>query len=223
ICWICGEPIQQSLRFNQLFRAPERICWNCKMNLEAVEGGCPNCGKRGSSGWCDNCLYWQKQGILVQNHSLYYYNAFAKTLIERVKYHGDLRLLHSFTPMIQKYYKRVFRKMGGQDFVVVPVPLSGRKYRQRGFNQALVVAQSFPFPIYNGIYKAHDFTQSQRTRKERLTARADFCLKQPVDLKGKKILIVDDIYTTGSTVHQIARLLKAFEPQSIYSFTLFRS
>jgi len=61
---------------------------------------------------------------------------------------------------------------------------------------------------------------------ERLNAKDDFTIREPSleeFVKNKDFLIVDDIYTTGSTIHQIAEILKQYGANRLFSFTLFRS
>ena len=222
-CRLCRDVMKVPLLFSNIFKPSPIICQSCLSNLERVEGGCLNCGKKTIEVYCEDCQYWKETGVVIKQYALYYYNEFVKSLIEQVKYNGDLRVLQSFRYEVKRFYKRVIIKSGFKPDVAVPVPLSQRKYTNRGFNQAMVIAKFLPCPIDDALIKTHDFTQSQRSRKERLSASGDFKLKESIDLRGKHVLIVDDIYTTGSTIHQIASLLQSTNPSEIRSFTLFRS
>ena len=141
--------------------------------------------------------------------SLYYYNDFSQSLVHRIKYNGDLRLLKAFQPEICRFVRG---RLKGGNIVMVPVPLHQKKFQQRGFNQAKIIGQYLPFPKLEVIKKNFNITQSQRSRRERLQAREDFSLTDSVDLSRKHVLIIDDIYTTGSTVHQIAECLLRVAP-----------
>jgi competence protein ComFC len=216
ICPICNQHLNTQLHFGNLFQLTTHLCLNCLSQLEGVSG-CPYCGKKDTTTLCEDCLSWKKLGIEIKNTALYYYNGFAKDLIEKIKFSGNLRLLNAFKDEIKGQFKK-------GDRYSIPIPIHERKWKERGFNQALAIARLLPYPILDCFKKNEDITQSKRKREERLLARDDFSLKEEgFRLDGKKIILVDDIYTTGSTIHQIARICQEIGASEITSFTVFRS
>ena len=98
--------------------------------------------------------------------------------------------------------------------LIVPVPLHIKRLRKRGFNQALLLFTKWA-TTENIPYDPHVLKRPQKTvpqtnlsRKERKkNIRGAFEIRSPVAIKGKRILLVDDVYTTGSTVNECARIL----------------
>jgi ComF family protein len=95
--------------------------------------------------------------------------------------------------------------------LLVPVPLHPRRLRQRGFNQALLLAQTFPeVPLGRDILVRQRPTlpQVKLSPQERQTnVKGAFLVPDPAALAGKTVLLVDDVYTTGATVKECARAL----------------
>ena len=116
--------------------------------------------------------------------------------------------------------------------MIIPVPLDGSREQKRGFNQALMIAKMvkrvdplYEVPIQKLIKKTKKTTpQSQLRRNQRLTNLNNaFKLNQPQEISGKNILLIDDIFTTGSTINECARLLKENGAGRVDFFTLARS
>ena len=118
--------------------------------------------------------------------------------------------------------------MGSKGFfdgidMIVPVPLSRKRERDRGYNQSAVIAEGIAqvtsIPVRTDVVARIDFVQSQTTlsRIERMDNVTEVfeCLK-PDELKGKHILIVDDVITTGSTTIELAKVLCS-DPSTVVS------
>lgn len=111
---------------------------------------------------------------------------------------------------------------------LIPVPLYKTRLRERGYNQAVLLANSFSkklnIPVSTKIiYRSrHTDTQTQKSHEERKTnVKNAFKLHKTAEVKGKKFLLVDDVITTGSTMNSIAKLLKENKAKRIdlISFT----
>lgn len=104
---------------------------------------------------------------------------------------------------------------GSKDSILVPVPLHYLKFRKRGFNQAFVIAKGIQSVIEVPICKIDSVIRQKNTRtqtgfsiKKRLSNIKDaFKINKPEALKGKRAIIVDDVFTTGSTTFELARTL----------------
>lgn len=217
-CIVCQEPIVNKIRFSNLFQMTQPVlCTNCISQLAPVNGGCPTCGKQGVNSICRDCQYWLGKNLVIPNTSLYYLNLFAEQLISRIKFNGDLRLLYAF----KQHLQRIRKKYPG--YFLQAVPIHQHKFENRGFNQAAVLASFLAKPQLNCVEKVADITQSKRSKYERLKASQDFRLINTDQIRNKKILIVDDIYTTGATIHHIGQLLLDGGAKEVQSLTLFRS
>ncbi len=100
--------------------------------------------------------------------------------------------------------------------LIVPVPLHPKRKRSRGYNQSEMIAkglsQALGIPIQTNILfrTVHTSTQTAKTRADRyLNVSGKFCVKNPQNMQGKHILLVDDVITTGATIEACAEMLLA--------------
>ena len=129
------------------------------------------------------------------------------------------------------YYADAVCKYTGKDImrwkpdVIVPVPLTGRKQRMRGFNQSAYLAdrvgEQLQIPVAYGLVKKIRNTKSQKKlnaaqRKQNL---AD-AFRAEENIRGLTVLVIDDVYTTGSTVDAMAQCLKGAGAEQVYFITL---
>jgi ComF family protein len=115
--------------------------------------------------------------------------------------------------------------------VVVPVPLHTRKLRQRGFNQSELIAQyavklTGGMAVHSRVLERRRETQSQigltrHQRRENL--RGTFVVTRPQEIAGREILLVDDVFTTGTTVSECARVLRRAGASKIFVATVART
>jgi competence protein ComFC len=208
------------------------LCQSCTAKLELIKGDiCRICGRsfslfpeqyrQGDS--CYDCIRWEEDeewaGVLQQNRSLYVYNDFLKDVIAKIKYRGDTELVKAFYPIAHSKFERISRKS-----LLVPIPLSEERQYERGFNQAEIIARSITGnfqPLLKRV--AHEEKQSKKTRKDRVAKKNNpFIVTNEGDVKNKSILLIDDVYTTGSTLRYAAKVLKEAGADQISSITLAR-
>jgi ComF family protein len=114
--------------------------------------------------------------------------------------------------------------------LIMPVPLHTRRLRQRGFNQAVILAREisrrFSIALDFSNLKRVVFTESQARlgREEReINVKAAFAVAEPEKITGQKIVLVDDVLTTGSTVEECARALLKHKAEQVAVLTLARA
>lgn len=123
---------------------------------------------------------------------------------------------------------------GDQPPVVIPVPLHQRKYHERGFNQAELIAQAalklkpagLDLRLGSGILKRTRATLSQTglsSHQRRENMRGAFALDKRSDIVGKSVVLVDDVFTTGTTVSECARVLQRAGATRIWVATVART
>ncbi|MET3682998.1 competence protein ComFC [Alkalibacillus flavidus] len=185
---------------------------------------------------CQDCQTWTahfKEDPLTRNISLYRYTPFTQDIINRFKYRGDYEIINAFQPAIQSAYQTHFQpkprrtlklkshQRQPQSPTIIPIPLHPDRQQDRLFNQAEAIARQINQPINTTILTRHDNTkQSKKSRHERLASHNPFTLNEsPPD----HILLIDDLYTTGTTLRQAAAFLKQYGAKSVESFTLIRS
>ena len=113
--------------------------------------------------------------------------------------------------------------------LVVPVPLHPARLRERGFNQAellaKILAQKTNVPLHRALERVrYTTTQTAFDRAERMENLRDaFRLRKKIAVRGLRVLLVDDILTTGSTLSECARVLRDAGAQSVYAVTAARA
>lgn len=114
--------------------------------------------------------------------------------------------------------------------MIMPVPLHVSRLRQRGFNQALLLAQPISHAIdlplsYDNLCRARPTRpQVELSGDERIRNVAGaFALRRPQEIAGKSVLLVDDVFTTGATLNECAEVLKTADARSVMALTLARA
>jgi ComF family protein len=110
--------------------------------------------------------------------------------------------------------------------LLLPVPLHPRRLRQRGFNQALLLAQNFPdIPLGRDLLVRQRPTLPQlklNPRERQANVKGAFLVPSPAAVAGQTVLLIDDVYTTGATVKECARALKQAGAARIEVLTVAR-
>lgn len=114
--------------------------------------------------------------------------------------------------------------------VIIPVPLHPARLRAREFNQSLLLADELsrhlarPVSATNLVRTAATDPQTTLSRQERLrNLRNAFEIRRPQDLAGKRILLVDDVFTTGTTLNECAKTLRKSGAGTVFALTLVRT
>jgi len=107
--------------------------------------------------------------------------------------------------------------------LLVPIPLSDERLYERGFNQAESLALEAGAEPINLLKRVHSEKQSKKSRNERIRLPQVFQLSETAPpFQNKQILLIDDVYTTGSTLRQAAIILRQAGAKSVQSLTLAR-
>lgn len=219
-CLLCNRPlywqpsIKQIISFGPLTMPV--ICQHCQASFECYQPPfCPGCGRSSRNGLCKECQMWQGQyGWLVHNHCLFHYNDTMKDFMHQYKFVGDYQLKKVFCDVMQAWIKQ-------QQFdYLIPIPVTKETMLTRGFNQTVGLIGDFDahFLLTKAAHK--DIPQSAKSREERLKTAQPFMLKEPGRFKQGRILLVDDIYTTGRTLYHAAALFKSAGALTVHSLTL---
>lgn len=191
------------------------ICEKCLEDLHFTEKPlCSRCGKmfsgrEGENHLCSSCM----QSSLYYNRarSLFIYDDRVADLVHSLKYNGNTSGLETFRKLKGK--SSSLKDLPDADFIF-PVPLHINRLRQRGYNQALLLARSFFYKEKNKI-KSDILVRCRNTSPQtglsgverRKNLGNAFCVRDQKTIFGKNILLVDDVLTTGTTVNECARVL----------------
>lgn len=197
------------------------ICDRCWQQVRPIdELSCPDCGRQQTKvEQCQDCQQWLLMPTYkVVNKACYQYNDVMKKFMVQYKYRYDFELRHIFQNNFTMFLKAT------EPAIYVAIP---NKHPERKFNQVtnLVKNNTIKFlPILKLKFESIGQAQAHRNRYERMTSHLPFEVDQDLIgyIKDKRVVLVDDIYTTGATIHQAATLLAKFGPKEIIARTLCR-
>jgi ComF family protein len=205
LCLFCGVGVGEE--------AAQALCPECEAQIEWVASPlCPCCGVMfgspdGGDRLCGDCQTEPPPFDRARAAALY--EGPVAAAIKRFKFGRQI----VYQPLLQGWLARpeCLELVTAAD-LLLPVPLHPRRLKARGFNQALLLAQGFPDrPVGLEVLARvrHTVPQVGLNPKERRdNVKGAFDVSQPVAVKGRKILLIDDLYTTGSTVRECARVLR---------------
>lgn len=221
-CLWCDEEIMNNTTWENMLFPDERepLCQGCSADLEMLAGNrCSLCSRQTDESICSDCKWWKKrqEDQLVLNHSLFSYNELMQDMVARWKYRGDYILGNAFKAPFIKVFKKEFSSL--KDYEIIPVPLSEQRLKERGFNQAGMLADFITEAPLHALTRVHGEKQAKKSRFERLSAPNPFEAKEKLN---KPAILVDDIYTTGITLRHAAETLTQAGCPAVYSLTLIR-
>lgn len=165
---------------------------------------------------CWNQLPWFKERIFRHERSIQialHYEFPIDRIIQKYKYEQDL---HYQTLLAQSLLTLHFPKIEA----IVPMPISNERLAERGYNQMLIIAKrvskQLGIPVWQPVIRAAQHSQKGLSRVERMaTIETQFQIIRTQRRKFKKVLIIDDVVTTGSSIHALAQALEKLGCQQI--------
>ncbi len=162
------------------------------------------------------------------------YEAGLRDLIHLLKFEGVRPAAAVLGRMLAEAISKLEAPVPWSEVIVVPVPLHHAKRRQRGFNQAELIARAVlknladpaRFRLYPRALERKRETASQvglTSHQRRVNLRGAFVVAEPQNVKDKEVLLVDDVYTTGATVSECARVLLRAGASKVYVATVART
>lgn len=142
--------------------------------------------------------------------AIYEYNATIKKLVYQYKGCYDYVLNQAFLNMYANELRIRY-----SDYVVAPVPSFKKDDEIRGFNHVVEIFKNIGLTMLDILTKTEKHKQATSTVNERREVYKVLELKEHIDLRKKKVLIVDDIYTTGSTMKSAINLIEKLNPKKI--------
>ncbi|MCW3796825.1 ComF family protein [Sphingomonas sp. BN140010] len=187
------------------------FCPECWPQLDFMGGGCRRCGlplEATAADTCGACL--ADSGALDRIRAAVAYGEQARSLVLRLKYGRKTALARTMAGYMQRPLAELH-----PDALLVPVPLHRSRLWSRGFNQAQLIAAALtrlsgrpndPFVLQRtkSTPKLKGMSASERRR----AVQGAFTLRPGQIVKGRHLVLVDDVYTTGSTADACARILK---------------
>ncbi len=224
-CMVCKEIFD----FNETSIG---VCDDCIKIFKAPTGTtCKQCGKETEQEYCDICtkylsgkLYKDNTFYFTKNYPIFIYNDSTKISIFELKYSKNLSVLKGFEKIINQRLKDLdFSKID----LIIPVPMYIKKERKRGFNQAKLFAK-----LVSNLTKIN-YNDKALIRHRKTTVQSDktlsmryanlencFSVTDKNSIKNKTILLIDDIYTSGSTINMCAKTLIENGANEVFSLSI---
>jgi len=203
------------------------LCPDCFSKIEIFPAPfCPYCNKRTYNGEiCSNC----KKTLSGFAAAVPYSNKLIEKLIDAFKYRFVKELANPLAFLIWKFLKEnqeISFVKNPLDFIIIPIPLHKRRQRERGFNQAeelgKVLSPLLKIPVRNDVLFRQRYTKPQarlKTGREENIKNA-FIVNTNESIIGKKIILIDDVATSLSTLEEAAKVLKNGGAKEIWGLTV---
>ena len=202
-CPLCGKG-------NPADGSPDMFCKECLDTMQFVKGSpCPVCGGdiNGIFEICPDCLA-EPQRKWVRGYSVFRYTNGAAAAVRRYKYGNEIALAKPFGKLLAGVINSP-----EQYAEIIPVPLHWIRFLQRGYNQSLLL--SLELSKWTGIPAVSRLRRVRNTKHQAFLEREDrlknirgaFRVRKPEQIAGKRVLLIDDVMTTGSTLSECAAIL----------------
>ena len=203
------------------------LCESCidTFRLVEEEQTCPICGRLlGKSIVCGACM--QEKRSFRRGYFGYYFEGRLRDAIHAFKFSGRIDAGRHLVRLLNK------RLIGiAQEFdCIVPLPVTEKRLWQRGFNQSFIIAEEIAALTGKEIYPAvlvktkrtqDQYTLSKEERRKNISGV--FAVKNGRQIAGKRVLLVDDLFTTGYTAHEASHSLIKSSAKEVVFFALART
>jgi ComF family protein len=234
-CRLCGTALVK------ISRLP--VCEDCLSTMRPIAGGvCSICGEGLVSIYAGctsdaepRCGLCQRvQPPFAKAAAYGSYDGGLRELIHLLKYEHVRPAANVLGRMLAESISDLKPSFGSAELLVVPVPLHAHKLRQRGFNQAELITRaalklkpaSEQLTLNVAVLQRRRETQSQiglTCHQRRQNMRGAFAVVKPAEVEGREILMVDDVFATGTTVSECARVLRRAGANRVWVATVART
>ncbi len=213
-CVNCGKWVRS---------ADYHICPGCRSDIRPAENSCAVCGGLLDSG---NCTICRSRKVFVKgNIPVYEYDGSVKKLLHGLKFHSLRNAYMNFIPEMA----RAAAGLPVKPDLITFVPMSRRKQAERGYNQSALIARAIGRNL--GIPYVRVLMERSGYRSQRGLGRVDRYINvidrykacDIIKFTGRTILLVDDVFTTGSTINECSRQLLRCGASAVYSITVARA
>ncbi|WP_339215255.1 phosphoribosyltransferase family protein [Solibacillus sp. FSL W8-0372] len=191
-CLLCERELNQSFGWGELLRntLTQTICPRCEQRFHRIE-------------------QQQEEGVV----SLYHYNEAMKDYLHRYKFLHDIVLAHAFNRILHEQLKNEKR-------IIIPIPMHPENLKIRTFSHIDELLKAANIPFAHHLKKLSNEQQALKTREQRLQTPQLFEVVNAKAIKDQTLLLMDDIYTTGTTLNHAKRALLQAGAKTVEGLTL---
>ncbi len=216
-------------------RGKTLICENCFSNIEINNSFfCPKCNRRlpadADLPKTANLCHPEEKFFLAAAAS--YQDKAVRELVHALKYNRAKIALESFGEIVKRYSEKVFRSpLEIENFTMIPIPLHPRKERERGFNQAELLAgimnKELRIKVQEDnlikIKNTDSQTEAKDYEERERNVSGVFAVEKPEEIAGRNIVLVDDVFTSGATMKEAVHVLKQVGARKIIGFVIAKT
>lgn len=220
-CPLCDKPVSKVHERNG-------FCESCYRKLPIINGfRCYTCGRKLSQNdkeLCFDCAKANRKRYFEKGFSLCEYTDIIRSSVYRLKYSNRAEYAKAYGRLMAMQFGKAFCRVKADG--VIAVPLHPLREQKRGYNQADLLAKAFSeytkIPYYKNYVVRTENTKPLKamTAFERQNNLKNAFKISQNDVKLNIIIVIDDIYTTGSTIDAVSRVLKAAGVKKIFFLTL---
>lgn len=209
-----------------VIRGKGDLCLPCRNKLPYVkEPLCKKCGKeieKPEQEYCRDCQRFSHG--FDRGAAVFAYNDIMQRSIAMFKYHNRREYAKFYAKEMAQHCRRFIERCAPE--VIIPIPIHKKKMRQRGFNQAELVARGLgkllkiPVDTTYLIRAENTIPQKELSRQQRKANLKKAFMIKKTDQCYRRVLLVDDIYTTGATIDAVSELLKEKGAKNIFFLTI---
>lgn len=202
-------------------------CEECAAQVEYIAPPvCPRCGTPISAEeFCASCAV--NPLVLEAVRAAAYYHGVVQTAIHYCKYGFRPTIAPALAELLVKGWHTALTEPLHAAEAVIPIPIHRTRERERGFNQSALIAKHFcastGLPLLCHVLTRTVYRQPQvglDAEERRQNVKDAFCVVNPQPIQGRNVLIVDDVWTTGSTLNEAARALLSAGAARIFAYTV---
>lgn len=204
------------------------LCGDCLQKIRPPEIFCFACGAYSDTGICAACARSYDISPIKVFWAVRYANPPIKTLIHDLKYKSATKVAETLCLIFCDSVSRTLKNTQNKNAIIVPVPVTAQRLRERGFNQSEILATALSrqtcIALANDILFKIKNTASQVVVAERAkrleNLQGSFAVPDPRKIAGKTAILVDDILTTGATIIECSRELKKAGAKNIIALVV---
>ena len=220
LCPICGTPVESH----------GTLCAKCWTGFNWISNPkCIKCGypfpanlDLGPAPMCPHCAAGECELDFIRSACVY--DDFSKNVMLPFKHASNLK----YQKLMSRAMINSLRDLNIEVDVVIPVPLANRRLFERGYNQATLLAHPIAKYFNAGLdvdslsrkYKPDMGHKTSKQRRENV--RGVFHIKDKDKLRGKRVLLVDDVMTSGATFYELNRVLRRAGASKVYAVSFCR-